>query len=179
MAIKVPIHFIYLQGVHAYIDIVIDNCQHGKLLIDTGASQTIFSSNNTDINSFITPIDQNEFVRCYPLKEQVKLPVTINQQFGFDDDQIVALTANMPVNLQFGLIAQLQIGDLSIEHLPVARIDLSQITKMYADYYDIHNIWGLLGSDLLYLYRAKLNFSNETLELLSKPRNLDYKPKDS
>jgi len=179
MTIKVPVQIINLQGMHTYIDISVNGNQQGKLLIDTGASQTVFSSNNTDVSGFLQPITQEEFLKCYPIKDRMKLPGQLNTQLGFDEDQMIALTANSPVSLQFGLIKQLQIGELIINNFPVATIDLSQITNMYSEYYNIHNIWGLLGCDLLYLHRAKLNFSNMTLELVSKPRNLNYIPRFS
>lgn len=109
------------------------------LLIDTGASKTVF-------NSSLKGLTERD-ITTYDI-EDIKTA-------GIGEGKIDAALAT---------IEDLKIGDLKIEHLEVATINLDHINLLYEQFTSI-KIDGLIGSDFLNEYQAIINYKNKILTL--------------
>jgi predicted aspartyl protease len=114
--------------------------QKANMLIDTGASSTIF--------------DLNLFKQFYPY-ESSQLERT---------DQPSAGIANDAQNFGAALIPELCIGPVKMTNYEMLLIDLEHINSLYSKL-DLPPIDGLLGNDLLFKLKASLSFKSHSLRL--------------
>ncbi|RZT91102.1 aspartyl protease [Ancylomarina subtilis] len=137
--IHIPIEIIELetQSFHLLIKCTLNGEQDGDMVIDTGASKTVFDRN---------------FVLNYQHKEKDKDEL---QSCGLGGDDIESDLVE---------IESLSFGDFKSEILNVVLIDLNQINKMYEKHCQ-RQICGLLGSDFLLRHQAIIDYQKSILIL--------------
>ena len=137
--IHIPIEIIELEtpSFPVLVKCTINGEQNGDMVIDTGASKTVFDKN---------------FVSNYQHKDQDKDDL---QSCGLGGDEIESDLVE---------IESLGFGEFESEKLNVVLIDLSQINKMYEKHCQ-RQICGLLGSDFLLHHNAIIDYQKSTLIL--------------
>lgn len=138
-AVRIPIEIIELesQSFHLLVKCTLNGVQNGEMVIDTGASKTVF--------------DQS-FVLDYQDKSQDENNL---QSCGLGGSQIESSLVE---------IKSLALGEFIAEELNVVLIDLSQINTMYEKYCQ-REICGLLGSDFLLRHQAIIDYEEGCLYL--------------
>lgn len=68
------------------------------------------------------------------------------------------------IETSIGVMKSFFFGDLEIKDMGVALLDFNPINKIYEQFADV-KISGLLGSDVLYKYKAKIDYKKLTLTL--------------
>lgn len=128
----VPLLLVELEdkNYHILIESIFENGEKGKWAIDTGASKTVFDSNQS--NHFKLTENSTDIV----------------ESAGIGEGQIMTQT---------GILANIKIGDAEINNRNVAVIDLKHVNKLYEQFTD-EKIVGLLGSDFLYEFNAIIDF---------------------
>ena len=141
--IHIPIEIIELetQSFHLLVKCTLNGEQNGEMVIDTGASKTVFDRN---------------FVLDYQQMDQDK-----------DDLQSCGLGGN-EIESDLVEIKSLSFGDFTAEELNVVLIDLSQINNMYEKHCQ-RQICGLLGSDFLLRHQAIIDYQKSSLILNKNP----------
>lgn len=140
MIIKIPIEIICIEneGYHLIIQGKI-NSRISNLIIDTGASKSVFSSNLSGLqkgeSSYLSKTDINTTSLLY--------------------DEIPSVN---------GVIKELQLGSLKIRNYKVTFIDIEHINKIYHASVG-KTITGLIGNDLLLKHQAIIDYLNRTLIL--------------
>lgn len=115
------------------------NGKKAFLLLDTGASRTVFDKN------------QIEFYND-------------NQEIELLDEKSTGLgTSSMDIHTTE--ISHLEIGNKKIEKITLAIIDLSHVNETY-EKLGFKKIQGVLGSDLLFKYNAIIDYSKLELHLI-------------
>lgn len=124
-------------GYHLGIEVML-NGKNAFLLLDTGASRTVLDKNQ--INDYIH-----------------------NQEIELLDEKSTGLgTNNMDIHTTE--ISQLEIGYKKIQNITLALIDLSHVNETY-EKLGFKKIQGVLGSDLLYKYKAIIDYQKLELTL--------------
>lgn len=85
---------------------------------------------------------------------------------GVDENQEHPYTSGIggQVEVSFTMQSHLRIGDFEIPDISLAMIDLSAVNEVYQKVSQ-QPIMGLLGSDLLVKYQAKINYKTASLHL--------------
>lgn len=138
MKINIPLQVIDMQGdgYHLLIDVKIVRKKH-KVVLDTGASKTVF--------------DQNILLQT----GDIDLQSTNRLSAGLGTLSMESFTAIIP---------ELKLGRLRLPHFEVAVLDLSTINQAYAQL-DHPQVLGVLGGDILMQYNAIINYGKKTLSL--------------
>ena len=141
MVTKIPIQKLSIEGegFHLMIKAKI-NGKKANILIDTGASRTVFDSEQ--IKNFI-PKDHNEF------EDNKKLSTSLG--------------TNSLVS-QATTIKKLQFGNLIIKNYTAVILDMKHINQSYTTL-NFPAIDGVLGSDLLSKYKAVIYYKEKILKL--------------
>ncbi len=141
MVTKIPIQKLSIEGegFHLMIKAKI-NEKKANILIDTGASRTVFDSEQ--IKNFI-PEDHIEF------ENNEKLST------GLGTNSLVS---------QATIIKKLQFGDLIIKNYTAVILDMKHINQSYTTL-NFPAIDGVLGSDLLSKYKAVIYYKEKFLKL--------------
>jgi hypothetical protein len=136
---EIPLDLVKLDksSFHLFVKCHI-NGEPCHLIIDTGASRTVFAYNL--LMDHIKLSDPNE-----------------------DDIQSSAINANISGS-QMGKVRELSIGDLVLKNFSMILIDFEHINKLYHKMVQ-RNIYGLIGSDLLKKYKAIIDYEKKTLTL--------------
>lgn len=140
MITKIPIEIISIEneGFHLIIQGKINN-KTSNLIIDTGASKSVFNSNLSGIqkgeSSYLSQADINTT--------------------SFLSDEIPSVS---------GIIKEFQVGSLKKHNYEVTFIDIEHINKLYHASVG-KTIDGLIGNDLLIKHQAIIDYSNSTLIL--------------
>lgn len=140
MLTEIPIEFLSLQdrGYHIAVRCKVNDYDNLMLLIDTGASNTVFDVDNT----------------AFSHEEKAPLP-----------EEIVSSGFNSEIDKIFiGSIDHVQMGNTQISFDPVLFTSLSHINTVYADI-DIENISGILGGDFLKKYSAVIDYEQGILKI--------------
>lgn len=109
-----------------------------NMLIDTGASMTVF--------------DSNFFKEHFPFPEE-----------KYEKVMSAGITANK-LNAVKSFAESFRIGKVEIKNLPVILIDMKKINKIYRKV-SSKVIHGLIGSDFLFSMNAVIDFSQSLLIL--------------
>lgn len=139
MTITLPIEIIKLEDAsyHLMIEaLFIQNIQ-GNLIIDTGASKTVF--------------DQ-QFVESFVVDLQ-----------DVDDKNSSGINA-MITKATFGVIPEIKFGTLEIKNYQSLLLDLSHVNALYKKYTN-KQIAGLIGSDFLVQYEAVIDYKQQKITL--------------
>ena len=139
MRIKIPIEIVNIEGngCHIVVRAKFGNRKQGLLIIDTGASKTVFDS---------------------ILIESVTEPFETDQ-----DIQSTGIDATV-VQSRLAILKKIEMGEFKSFNMLVVLIDLSNINKLYQKI-NKKKIWGLLGSDFLSFNKAKIDYEKNELSL--------------
>jgi predicted aspartyl protease len=139
MQTKVPFNIISIEddGYHLHISCYVNN-HSVNLLIDTGASRSVFDENKI-----------REIVDNIEIKEIEKLST------GLGTNTMQSKKA---------VLESLKIGDITLNNYEIAILDLSHVNQSYSQI-GVQEITGVIGSDLLYYLHAIIDYSNSTLYL--------------
>ncbi len=142
MKISVPVTILNInqEGFHLLVRGWI-NSNSMNLLIDTGASQTVF-----DINRIKNFMDENLIKRHH------------NQFTGIGSQKMT--THNIYID-------HFIIGDCIIKHGYYSLIDIKSINEVYKTF-DLPGIDGVIGGDILFEYHAEINYNKRQLLLEGK-----------
>ena len=141
MLTKIPIQKISIEGEGFHLMIKANiNGKKANILIDTGASRTVFDSEQ--IKNFI-PEDHDEF------EDNEKLST------GLGTDSLAS---------QATTIDELQFGDLIIKNYIAVVLDMKHINQSYSKL-NFPAIDGVLGGDLLSKYKAVIYYKEKILKL--------------
>lgn len=136
MTISIPIKILKLDdGFHLLINIRV-NGKHARLLIDTGASHTVFDKER--IVNFIK-------------KEKVEKHDKLSTGLG---------TSNMKSHL--AVIENISLGKIEIRNYKTVVIDLSHVNVAYK-HMKQKPIDGILGSDILKKHKAVIDYGKKKL----------------
>lgn len=141
MTIEIPLKIIPIEedGFHLMVKAGI-NHHFANLLIDTGASKTVF-----------------DFKRIHKFEENIAPVLQEKLSTGLG-------TNSMQIHLaQVKLFA---LGDLELTDFEVVLLDLSHVNQSY-ETIAIEQIDGVIGSDLLCRYDAVIDFKNKVLRIES------------
>lgn len=139
MLIKIPFEFISIEadGVHLIFSAKI-NQKPCRLLIDTGASRTVFDQNRIAL-----------FVEKPEMQENQHLSTGLG-------------TNNMKSHII--TLDSLEIGDLYIKNYTSVVIDMVHINQSF-EAYGLQIIDGVLGGDILLDYKAEIDYRKQELRL--------------
>jgi hypothetical protein len=138
----IPIDYIVIEddGYHLLLTTKI-NGKNARLLIDTGASRTVF-----DIDRI------QHFVGSKSFEKHEKLST------GLGTDSMETSTVNLKT---------FRIGELAIKDFPAVLLDLSHVNNTY-DKLGYDAIDGVLGNDVLVIHNAIVNYKKMELTLSLK-----------
>ena len=135
----IPIEIVKLgdeNSYHLFVSGLINDI-HCELLIDTGASQTIFDSN---------------------LKPEIPAAEIQGAEI-----QSAGINAG-ELNCNIGCIKNFQLGEMKLENWTVVMIDLTHVNNLYKKITD-KRVAGLIGSDFLLKYKAIIDYKKMELVL--------------
>lgn len=128
------------EGFHLTMKLVI-NGKPANIIIDTGASKTVFDKSR--ITKFIT-----------------------NKIFNENEKLSTGLgTSTMKSHMT--VIKKLKIGSIEISDYETVLLDLSHVNKSY-EQVGLKPIDGVLGSDILVKYHAVIDYEKKIMKLKSK-----------
>jgi len=130
------------DGFHLTIPATI-NGKKARLLIDTGASRTVF--------------DKNRILRF--LKEQ-------ETEFEENEQLSTAMGTNQ-LQSQIFILERLKLGELKIKDYPTILLDMVHVNHSY-EKLNIRPIDGVLGGDILSKYKAVIYYKTNKLKLYFK-----------
>jgi hypothetical protein len=139
MTIKIPIEIVELDNssYHLFVEGFV-NGRRCDLIIDTGASKTVFALNH--VSSMLeTPPEMEPGI----------------QSAGINATEM---------DSHQGILTQFRLGHFYTENYSIILIDLNSIDQLYRNI-SSKSIWGLIGSDFLLKYKAKIDYSKRMLTL--------------
>ena len=139
--IAVPLQLINLNedGFHLLVEITAFGSNH-LAVVDTGASRTVFDKRFVEENS---------------------------KSVTSDTDNAATTLFSTSATIQ-GLIPKLKIGKLKISDYTTVGLDLEAVNEAYA-LLGQPRIIAILGSDLLYMYQAKINYKKLKIVFSKQP----------
>ncbi len=143
MIYKIPIEIIPIEneGFHLMINGVI-NGQKANLLIDTGASRSVF-----DI-------------------EKIKKYIGEDQILFEKNEKLSTGLGTNTMESQSVIINELKLGDLIISNYQAVVLEMSHINQSYAKL-NLPGIDGVMGGDLFYQYKVVIDYKRKSLKLYS------------
>jgi len=134
----IPIEIIELEeeSFHLFIEVGFGKHKTGNLIIDTGASKTVFDK------SFV-----KEWIIDHQIRKENITSSGINN--AIDD-------------IEFVILESIRFKELIIENFATATMDLSHINAIYENFGNRH-IAGLIGSDFLLKYNATISYKAKHL----------------
>jgi predicted aspartyl protease len=145
MKTTIPIDVISLgeeDSYHLFVSAAVNGEQY-SLLIDTGASQTIFDA---------------AVISELPVGEIKKRKI---HSTGINVGEL---------NVRFGRIDNFQLGDLKRAKWVVALLNLAHLNEMYGNFTD-KVVAGLIGSDFMLQYKAVIDYRKKELVLRDIRKN--------
>jgi hypothetical protein len=139
MKTEIPIRILPIEndGFHLLIKVLVNN-KKANMLIDTGASKTVFDKNR--IGNFVDDTD-----------------------FDLNDKLSTGLgTSSMESHIT--TLRKIKIGEIGISDYKTILLDLSHVNHSYQQL-SIKPIDGVIGSDLLNDFKAVINYGKQVLKL--------------
>ena len=134
----IPIRILKLDdGFHLLVNIRV-NGKHARLLIDTGASKTVFDKQRV-----------KRFIRNKKIEKHDKLSTGLG-------------TSNMKSHVT--VLEKILLGNIEIRNYKTVVLDLSHVNKAYREAKQ-KPIDGVLGSDLLKKHSAIIDFGKKMMRL--------------
>lgn len=139
MTIKIPIEIVEIEGngCHLFVECQINKIISCQLIIDTGASKTVFDYNL--MSSLSEKIEKEEEIKSAGVGGEI----TLNE---------------------FANISNFKIGDFEIKNFETVLIDLSNVNDIYEPIIN-KKIWGLIGGDFLLKYKSKIDYKTKILTI--------------
>ena len=125
------------DGIHILVEAKI-NGKKANLLIDTGASKSVF-----DINRAKRFVDHSEFEASEKLSN------------GLGTNSMESKTTNFK---------KFKLGDVLIENFSAVLLDMTHINESYTQI-GFKAIDGVIGSDIMYKYKATIDYKKQELKL--------------
>ena len=125
------------EGYHIFIDIGVDG-QQVRMLLDTGASRTVFDS--TSLKAIVSELEMEE-----------------------NEDKATGLGSDTVENF-IAHIKELSLGELVLKDYQVGVLDLQHVNMSY-ERIDLLPIAGVLGSDILVKYQAVIDLKERVVRL--------------
>jgi len=137
----IPIEIVPIEGdgYHLVVHVVV-NSYPARMLVDTGASRSVF--------------DINRIGNFFP-EEMPELEENIQKSTGLGTREMKS---------QALYLDELWIGDLLIRKYPAVVLEMSHVNASYEEL-GLPHIDGVLGSDILMKYGAKIDYKNELLRI--------------
>jgi hypothetical protein len=141
MIVKIPLHIVSLdaEGFHLFIHAEL-NGKPANMLLDTGASKTVF-----DINRISKLIRKRK--KTFESFEKLSTGLGTNT-----------------MESHFTVFKLFTISGLIIENYTAILLDMAHVNQSY-EMLKIQPIDGILGSDLLMKYKAVIDYKNKILKL--------------
>jgi len=141
MIIKIPLHIVSLEaeGFHLFIPAEL-NGKPANMLLDTGASKTVF-----DINRISKLVRKRK--KTFESFEKLSTGLGTNT-----------------MESHFTVFKLFTISGLIIENYTAILLDMAHVNQSY-EMLKIQPIDGVLGSDLLMKYKAVIDYKNKILKL--------------
>ncbi len=139
MITKIPFQLVKIEdnGYHLLIEVEI-NHKTAYLLIDTGASKTVF-----DLSRIANYLGSTTFI---------------------DNEILSAGIGTNTLESKSIVLESLTIGEFEITDYPAIVIDMQHVSESYQKL-GLQAFDGVLGSDILYKYRASIDYKTKTLKL--------------
>lgn len=137
---KIPLEIVALEGdsYHLLVDVVINKSILGKLVVDTGASKTV--------------LDSSLALESFEMKEQEE-----SYTGGIGGE----------VDAAFVQVKNFEIGELKLKKMVIPSFSFDTLNAIYEKAVN-QRIIGLLGSDLLLKFDAKIDYKNKILKLRTR-----------
>ncbi|MEP7264999.1 MAG: aspartyl protease family protein [Bacteroidota bacterium] len=139
--IKLQSVFIPPNGIHLIVNVKI-NSKTARLVLDTGASQTV--------------LDMNRMMRF-----------TTQKKFEKSDGHSSGIGSSSMESHIF-ISEKLEIGDFTIVKKELVLLDMIHVNNSYA-LINKKPVDGVLGGDILKKYKAVINYATKELHLFKKP----------
>ena len=145
---SLPIFLLELSPLayHIIVEIKVGR-KNARMLIDTGASQTLFGENFSTTNKF--------------------------QYEEMDNDNVALGIGLGSLNPKLGKTPNLKIGQISIKNMYCIILPIEHVNSTYKNI-GIKPIDGIVGMDLLKTLNAKINLEEMTLSFSSKTQKIDF-----
>jgi hypothetical protein len=127
------------EGCHVFIQVAV-NGKNANMLIDTGASRTVFDKNR--IEKFI-PFHRLELIQ---------------------HDKLSMGLGSMPLESELFTIESLVIDTIQIDDYITVAINLAPVNELYNSL-EIPAVDGVMGGDLLLALKAKIDYGKQTITL--------------
>lgn len=143
MKTEIPIRILPIEhdGYHLLIKVMVNN-RKANMLIDTGASKTVFDKNR--IGNFVD-----------------------TTEFDLNDKLSTGLGTNT-MQSHITTLKKIKLGDIGISDYKIILLDLSHVNHSYQQL-SIKPIDGVIGSDLLNDFKAVIHYGKRVLRL-SQPK---------
>jgi hypothetical protein len=141
---EIPFKYAELQnsGVHIYVNAKINGFDNLLLLIDTGASNSVFDSNN---------------------------PAFIDIETEQPDPENLASGFNSEIEkMSVGKIENVELEGIIVEIEPAVFTSLDHVNSVYAKL-ELGPLSGIIGCDFLKKYAAIIDFKKNTINLNTTP----------
>lgn len=125
------------EGYHVFVEILV-NGNPARMLLDTGASRTVFDTESLKELHQDLLLEENE-------------------------DKATGLGSNAVDNF-IAILDELSIAGCSLKEYQVGALDLQHVNMSYESM-DMPPIAGVLGSDVLFAFKAVIDFGNGKLTL--------------
>ena len=141
---RIPIEIIPLKGdgYHCFVNVIINGKIPARMILDTGASRTVF-----DYNMIL----KTELAGQLEANEEKATGLGTNTMEGFTLE-----------------LDSLQLGEVEIRDYTAGILDISHVNETY-EMIGLPGINGAIGSDVLFSYRAKIDYHKKTLCLSINP----------
>jgi hypothetical protein len=137
MKISVPLKILKMdgKGCHLFVNVKFNSKIKGKLIIDTGATKTVFDS--TLLNGIVKDVHQPEELKSA----------------GIDATMIES---------RMGAVDSFKMGKLKLKNFQVVLLNMDNINQLYENVYKI-KIWGLIGGDFLLEHNVVIDYKRKKL----------------
>lgn len=183
MKIEVPIKIISLgsNGFHIAVDVLLNQEFEGQMIIDTGASNTVFDKETTE--DFCEEINFDDFSEGFSIDE-IEEEHTLEEIGNISKEEeefkhcnegenegcqvskniVSAGVSDHPLEFELAKVNTFSIGDLQKENFKALIINLNHVNKIFENFGE-NKINGLLGSDFLVAHKAILDFETNIMTL--------------
>jgi predicted aspartyl protease len=139
MLVKIPLKLLAIEGDGTHLLIAVKiNGKKAKLLVDTGASRTVF-----DINGISKFTGKKKFNK----NEQLSTGLGTNSMQSHNT-----------------LLKKFEIGKLKIENFEAILLDLKHVNESY-ERIGLGTIDGVLGGEILVTFKAVIDYGKKQLKL--------------
>ncbi len=139
MRIKVPFRLLKIEGngFHLLLAVKINN-KPARMIIDTGASSTVF--------------------------DKTRIALLLKGEQVADNDQLSTGLGTNSMLSQRVEIKKLKIGTLELKDYPAIVLDLNHVNQTYQQL-GLPEVEGVLGSDVFHNYKAVIDFAKKHISL--------------